>query len=88
MDYISVTELKHSKKLWERLAKNDLIVTRDGKPGAVMIPVEAHEVSEVSKLLADLRFSRTLQKIRTRVAENPLTEAEIQAEVQAYRRGE
>ena len=38
MDYLAVKDLKKTKDLWERLAaEKELVITRDGKPSALMI---------------------------------------------------
>ena len=67
MTYLAVNELKRSKDVWNRLVKErELIVTRDGKPCALLIGVSP---SSVDSDLAEIRralFSSAVSRARKR----------------------
>ena len=86
MMFMQVSELKKSKILWEMLERErEIIITHDGKPGAIMIPIGSENFDQVRKAIRDARFSQALDEIRQRVKENPISDEEIEAEIQAVR---
>lgn len=87
MDYMAVSELKRSKNLWTRLSKDkEVVLTKDGKPGALMLGVTPENLETVVRAVRQALFSEAVSNIRRRTAsEATPTEAEIQAEIEAAR---
>jgi len=87
MDYMAVSELKHSKNLWTRLAKDEeVVLTKDGKPGALMLGVTPENLETVVRAVRQALFSEAVSNIRRRTASEGIpTAAEIQAEIEAAR---
>ena len=58
MDYLSVRDLKKTRELWEKLASGrKLVITRDGKPSALMISVSPETVEESLREIRRALFS-------------------------------
>ena len=87
MDYLAVSELKHSKNLWSRLAKEkEVVLTKDGKPGALILEVTPESLETVVTAVRKALFSESVSNVRRRTAEvGGLSEAEILAEIEAVR---
>jgi antitoxin (DNA-binding transcriptional repressor) of toxin-antitoxin stability system len=72
MTYLPVNELKQGKRLWERLhAEKQLVVTRDGRPCAVLIGVEPDTVEDSVGAIRRALFSAAVSRVRRRAAERP-----------------
>jgi antitoxin (DNA-binding transcriptional repressor) of toxin-antitoxin stability system len=70
-------------------AGEEMVVTRNGKPFALLAPTEPAQVDETLKLLRLRAFQRAWQSLaRQAQAGDPpgMTDKEIQAEVKAVRR--
>ncbi len=86
MNYIGVSELKNSKSMWEMLQRDkELILTKDGKPGALILPVTPEGVEGTLRAVRRALFSETISAIRSRGA--GCTSADIDREINAARRG-
>ena len=86
MDYLAVSELKRSKSLWSRLsASKEIVLTRDGKPGALMVEISPENVEQVVSAVRRALFSESVSQARRRAEENPNLEGEIANEIQAAR---
>jgi hypothetical protein len=87
MDYLAVNELKHSKKLWSRLSEQkELVLTKDGKPGALILGVTPESLETVVTAVRKALFSEAVSNIRRRAAAQDLPDAEeIRAEIEAAR---
>ncbi len=67
MDYIAVKDLKKTRELWEKLAsERELIITRDGKPSALMISVSPETVEESLREIRRALFSAAVSRVRKR----------------------
>jgi len=91
MDYVTVRELREkSGAVWDRVqAGEEMVVTRNGKPFALLIHTEPSKVDETLKLLRLQAFQRAWQDLaeQAQAGDAPaMTEADIQAEVKAARR--
>jgi antitoxin (DNA-binding transcriptional repressor) of toxin-antitoxin stability system len=85
MNYIGVSELKNSKSMWEMLQRdNELILTKDGKPGALILPVTPEGVEGTLRAVRRALFSETVSAIRSRAS--GCTSADIDHEINAVRR--
>lgn len=91
MDFVTARELRsESAKVWEKIeAGEEMIVTRNGKPFALLVHIEPSEVEEKLRALRWSRFDRLLAEQRKRSAESGLDKMpmdEIDAEVAAVRK--
>ena len=86
MDYMAVSELKRSRSLWSRLsASKELILTRDGKPGALMVEVSSDNVEHVVTAVRRALFSEAVSQARARAEGNLNLEDDIKREIEAAR---
>ena len=91
MDYVTVRELREkSGEIWQRVeAGEEFVVTRNGKPFALLVHTEPQAVED---RLRALRLSRMAELVKAIQAEarasgaSLLTDEEIQAEIDAARR--
>lgn len=88
MTYIGVGELKQSKRVWKMLAQEkELVVTRDGRPGALLVEVAAENVEESLKAIRRAMFSVAVSAGRRRAgAARANVAAEVAREISASRR--
>jgi len=85
MNYIGVSELKNSKSMWEMLQRDkELILTKDGKPGALILPVTPEGVEGTLRAIRRALFSETVSAIRSRG--EGYSSADIDREISAVRR--
>ena len=83
---MAVSELKHSKNLWSRLsASKELVLTRDGKPGALMVEVSPENLEQVVSVVRRALFSEAVSQARRRAEGNPDLDKEIAKEIEAAR---
>ncbi len=86
MDYMAVSELKRSKDLWRRLSSaKEVVLTRDGKPGALMVGVSPDNLEEVVAAVRRALFSLAVSNARARAEVQPASDTEIEREIQASR---
>ena len=91
MDYVTVRELRaQSGKIWERIdAGEEIVVTRNGKPFALLLHTEPNEVEEALRVHRAARFGAVLDHIQAYAKARGLdriTEEEIEAEIAASRK--
>jgi len=87
MSYIAVNELKKSKDVWEKLSRErDLIVTRDGKPCALLIDVSPETVEEDLAEVRRALFSAAVSRVRRRARKRPPSAKAIEKTIQESRR--
>ena len=85
MNYIGVSELKNSKSMWEMLQRDkELILTKDGKPGALILPVTPEGVEGTLRAVRRALFSETVSSIRSRG--QGYSSSDIDREISAVRR--
>lgn len=83
---MAVSELKHSKNLWRRLsAAREVVLTCDGKPGALMVGVTPENLEEVVAAVRRALFSRAVSNARARVEVEPVSDVDIEREIKAAR---
>ncbi|MGQ0619687.1 MAG: type II toxin-antitoxin system Phd/YefM family antitoxin [Panacagrimonas sp.] len=90
MDFVTVRELRaESGKVWEKLAAGqEIVITRNGKPFAIMAPTEPAEVEGNLRALRAARFGAALRAMQRHAVETGLdkmTLDEINAEIAAAR---
>lgn len=91
MDYVTVRELREkSGAIWQRVeAGEEFVVTRNGKPFALLVHTQPSEVEEQLRALRAARFGAVVRRIQQSALASgaaELTEPEIQAEIDAARR--
>ncbi len=84
MNFISMRELAtQQKKMREKISKERCVITYNGRPIAVTTPVnEDNLVDEIIRYEA----IRALRSLRKYAAKNLLSDEEINAEIDAYRK--
>lgn len=88
MKFYSLRDLRtESKNLWENLAAdNDVIITNNGKPAALMIPIHEDDFEELLRAVRQAKGMMAINSIRASArARGYFTEEEIEAEIQAVR---
>ena len=84
MNYIGVSELKKSKAMWEMLDREkELVLTKEGKPGALILPVTPEGLESTLKAVRRALFSETISSIRARGGNS--SEEEINHEINTVR---
>jgi hypothetical protein len=87
MGYLTVKDLKQTRNLWRQLsAERELVITRDGKPCAILVEVNADSCDES---LAEIRrglFSSAVARIRRKTENREISSAEVDAAVAESRR--
>jgi len=91
MDFVTVREFRTQPgKVWKKLeAGRDLVVTRNGKPFALLTFTEPDRVEENLRAIRHARFQEALAAQHGRARQlglDQMTMAEIDAEIAATRR--
>lgn len=91
MDYVTVRELRaESARIWDRVeAGEEIVITRNGKPFALLLHTEPTEVEAALRAYRAARFGAVLDRIHAHVEAHGLdriTEREIAAEIAAARK--
>lgn len=91
MDYVTVRELREkSGEIWQRVeAGEEFVVTRNGKPFALLVHTEPQAVEEKLRALRLAQLGAVVQRIQAQTetsGANKLTDEDIQAEIDAVRR--
>lgn len=91
MRFVTVRDLRlKSGEIWRELQKErDLVITSNGKPVAVLSGVDSNHLEEYFRILRRARATLAVNKIQDRSRQkglDKLSEADIEAEVQAVRR--
>lgn len=88
MDYLAVKDLKKTRELWARLEREkELIITRDGRPSALLISVAPETVIDSVREVRRALFSAAVSRVRSRAADKPPSPAIIDAEIRRSRKG-
>lgn len=91
MDFVTVRELRaESGKVWEKIeAGEEIVITRNGKPFALLVHTEPARLEETLRAIRAARFGAALDALRRHAREQGLdkmTMEEIDAEIAAARR--
>jgi len=91
MDFVSARELRsESAKVWEKVrAGEEMVVTRNGRPFALIVHVEPNEIEEKLHALRWSRFNRLLADQHKRSRDSGLDSTDmdaIDAEIAAVRK--
>ena len=90
MDYVTVRELREkSGEIWQRVeAGEEFVVTRNGKPFALLVHTEPAVVEDKLRALRLQAFGRAWDALSRQARESgaaELTDADIQDEIDAAR---
>ena len=77
------------KNIWESLSESgELVITNNGRPTALMLDISENSFEEVIKAVRQAKAMRAFNNMRGKAAARGfMSEKEIKAEIQAYRRG-
>jgi len=86
MNYLAVKDLKKTREMWEMLQRErQLIITRDGKPCAVLVGVSPEMADESVRAIRRALFSLAVQKAREAARAEPISDEELEKEITASR---
>ena len=86
MTSIAVQDLKRPRELREMLTQeHEVFVTKDGRPFAIMVGIDAETADDTLREVRRALFSSAVLRARRSARVTPITEAEIEAEIQAVR---
>jgi hypothetical protein len=87
MTYLAVNDLKRSKNMWARLdVEKEIIITRDGKPCAILVGVSPETVEDDLSEVRRALFSAAVSRIRDRARGKVPAETEIKESILESRR--
>jgi prevent-host-death family protein len=91
MDYVTVRELRDkSGEIWQRVETGEeFVVTRNGLPCALLLHAEPAEVEDLLRAHRAARLGAVVKRLQQQVRERgvgPVTDGDIQAEIDAVRR--
>lgn len=91
MDYVTVRELREKPgEVWQRLeAGEEIVVTRRGKPFAILVPTQPSQVEDQLRAVRAARFGASLKALQTQsVAQglDKMSQAQINAQIAAARK--
>jgi antitoxin (DNA-binding transcriptional repressor) of toxin-antitoxin stability system len=82
MSYVAIKDLKRSRTIGELLERErEIIVTRDGRPFAIMVGITPDSVEQSMSEIRRAMFSSAVMNARKRASTSPPTESEILKEV-------
>lgn len=92
MDYVTVRELREkSGEIWQRVeAGEEFVVTRNGKPFALLVQTQPSEVEATLRAHRALRLGSVVQRLQAQArasGADQLTDDAIQSEITAMRGG-
>lgn len=88
MEYYSVRDLtNNTKAVWNSLAKNDVVITANGKPSAMLLDISAGNFEEICLAVKRARAAAAFEQIRKDAAKRGYwTEDDIETEIAAARK--
>lgn len=90
MKFISTRELRNRPGAVRELAqKEDLVLTADGKPIAILMGIENDDVEQAALMLRQARAQRALTRMRSQASRPGVTQLSaraLEAEIRAVRR--
>lgn len=91
MDFVTVRELRaESAKVWEKVeAGEEVVITRNGKPFALLLNARPDELENMLRAVRAERFGATVRKMQAhaqRAGLSGMTMDEIDAEIAAMRK--
>ena len=88
MTYLGVSDLKKSKEMWATLAREkELVLTKDGKPGALIIEISPEGLETTVAAIRRALFSEAISSARQRATLNSPDAEEIDRAIRTVRHG-
>ncbi|MCD8007215.1 MAG: type II toxin-antitoxin system Phd/YefM family antitoxin [Oscillospiraceae bacterium] len=91
MNFYSVRDLRtESKSMWDNLSRgNEIVITNNGKPAALMMDVSDDNLDLMLQAIRQAKAMIAFNSMRSQAATaGYMSDEEIEAEIQAARRGE
>ena len=90
MDFVTTKELRaESGKVWEKIeAGEEIVITRNGKPFALLTATQPSRLEEDLKLIRRARAAAAVNRMRAQAAAaglDQMTQEDINAEIAAVR---
>ena len=90
MKFVSTRELRNRPGYVRKLAqKEDLVITADGKPVAILLGVEGEDLEETALILRQAKAQRSLSRMRREASRRGIAGVSrdaVEAEIRAARR--
>jgi len=84
---IAVKDLKKPRELRETLMREQqVIVTKDGQPFAIMVGVEPDAANDTMREVRRAMFSTAVLRARRQADKQPISPEDIEAEIKAVRK--
>jgi len=61
--------------------EDEIVVTLNGKPASIMIPVNENDLEQVMSMIKRIKVKNALRRMREKAAENNITEYDIDEEI-------
>jgi antitoxin (DNA-binding transcriptional repressor) of toxin-antitoxin stability system len=92
MEFVSIRDMRtRPGEVWQQLeAAGDLILTSSGRPFALMIAAKGEDVEDLMQAVRRARAQLAVSRLRKQAVQRGLdrmSDEEIEAEIQAARRG-
>lgn len=80
MDFVTTKELRaESGKVWAKLeAGEEVVITRNGKPFALMVPTGSARLEQDLRAIRAERFAETVRQLQQRSVEQGLDQLDMQ----------
>jgi hypothetical protein len=87
MTFITVKDLKQTRQLWQQLhAERELVVTRDGRPCAILVEVDSATCEESLAEIRRALFAAAVSRVRRKAAARPLAPTAVDKAIAESRR--
>jgi prevent-host-death family protein len=89
MQFVTVRDFRNSsKEIWDKLRRDEeIVITNNGKPTALLLNIPEDNFEETLQSVRQAKAMREFNSMREEAAERGfLSDDEIEAEIQAYRR--
>ncbi|MCC8192236.1 MAG: type II toxin-antitoxin system Phd/YefM family antitoxin [Ruminococcus sp.] len=91
MNFYTVRDLRTTpKSIWENLASDgEAVITNNGRPMALLVDISEGDFEETIKAVRQAKAMIAFNSMRTKAAEQGfMSDEDIQAEIEAARKGE
>ena len=92
MRFVTVRDFRtHPAAIWKKLPEEQVVITNNGKPIALLLPVSDSDLEETVKVLRRVRAQQALATLQLQAVQDgrsTMKPEEIDAEIQAVRKGQ
>ena len=88
MKFVTVRDFRNSSRdIWEKVSKDeDVIVTNNGKPTAILVNVSEDNLEEVLASIRQARAMRAINRLQEQASSSTyMDDAEIESVIKKYR---